>query len=55
MKWMNLERIQQGSQSERENLDSRRMVLTNLFTQQQWRRRHGEQTYGQGWGTRGRG
>ena len=32
MKWMNLERMKQGSQSERENLDSRRMVLMNLFT-----------------------
>ena len=55
MKWMNLEHMKQGSQSERENLDSRRMVLTNLFTRQQWRHRHGEETYGQGWGTRGRG
>ena len=25
---------------------SRKMVLMNLFAGQQWRRRHGEQTYG---------
>ena len=55
MKWMNLEHMKQGSQSERENLDSRRMVLTNLFTKQQRRCRHREETYRQGWGTRGRG
>ena len=30
---------------------SRRMVPTNLFAKQQWRRRHREQTNGQGWGT----
>ena len=29
---MNLERMKQGSQSERQNLASRRMVRTNLFT-----------------------
>ena len=27
----------------------------NLFTEQQWRYRHREQAYGQGWGRRGRG
>ena len=26
------------------------MVLMNLFVGQQWRNRHGEQTYGPGWG-----
>ena len=55
MKWMNLEHMKQGSQSERENLDSRRMVLMNLFTEQQWRRRHRAQTYRHGGGRRGRG
>ena len=35
--------------------ESRRMVLMNLFTEQQWRCRHREHTYGQGWGRRGRG
>ena len=33
-------------------MDSRKVVLMNLLTGQQWRCRHGEQTYGQG---RGRG
>ena len=28
--------------------ESRRMVLKNLFTGQQWRKRHREQTYGHG-------
>ena len=55
MKWMNLERIKQEVSQKEKTLDSRRMVLTNLFTQQQWRCRHREQTYGQGWGTSGRG
>ena len=27
-------------------MESRKMVLMNLFAGQQWRRRHGEQTYG---------
>jgi hypothetical protein len=27
-------------------MESRKMVLMNLFPQQQWRCRHGEQTYG---------
>ena len=31
------------------------MVLTNLFTEQQWRLRHREQAYGQGWGEEGEG
>ena len=31
-------------------MDSRKMVLKNLFTGQQWRNRHREQTYGHGEG-----
>ena len=34
-------------------MESRKMVLMKLFTRQQWRHRHREQTYGNGW--RGRG
>ena len=29
-------------------MESRKMVLKNLFIGQQWRNRHGEQTYGHG-------
>jgi len=29
-------------------MESRKMVLKNLFTGQQWRNRHKEQTYGHG-------
>ena len=29
-------------------MDSRKMVLKNLFTEQQWRNKHREQTYGHG-------
>ena len=29
-------------------MESRKMVLKNLFVGQQWRNRHGEQTYGHG-------
>ena len=36
-------------------MESRRMVLMNLLTEQQWRCRHREQAYGQGWGRRGKG
>ena len=36
-------------------MESRRMVLMNLFAEQQWRRRHREQIYGQGWARRGKG
>ena len=32
MKWMNLERIKQEVSQKEKTLDSRRMVLTNLFT-----------------------
>ena len=31
-------------------MESRKMVLRNLFTGQQWRNRHREQTYGHGEG-----
>ena len=31
-------------------MESRKMVLKNLFTWQQWRNRHREQTYGHGEG-----
>ena len=31
-------------------MESRKMVLMNLFVGQQWRNRHGEQTYGPGVG-----
>ena len=42
MRWKNIESIIS-------------VVLMNLFTEQQWRYRHREQSYGQGWGRRGRG
>ena len=29
-------------------MESRKMVLKNLFTEQQWRNKHREQTYGHG-------
>ena len=29
-------------------MESRKMVLKNLFARQQWRNRHREQTYGHG-------
>ena len=31
-------------------MESRKMVLINLFAGQQWRNRDREQTYGHGWG-----
>ena len=31
-------------------MESRKMVLMNLFAGQQWRHRHKEQTYGHRWG-----
>ena len=34
-------------------MESRKMVLVNLFTGQQWRHRHREQTYGHGQGEEG--
>ena len=50
MRWMNLEPIIQSEVSQKEinivfqNLE--KMVVKNLFTGQQWRNRHREQTYG---------
>ena len=38
-----------------EYMESRKMVLMNLFSGQQWRRRYREQTYGHGGGEEGRG
>ena len=35
-------------------MESRKMVLMNLFAEQQWRCRHREQTYAQGREGRGR-
>ena len=58
MRWMNLEPIIQSKMSQKEKdkycilmriyMESRKMVLKNLFVGQQWRNRHGEQTYGHG-------
>ena len=54
MKWMNLEPIIMSEVSPKEKdkykilsiyTESRNMVLKNLLTGQQWRNRHGEQTY----------
>ena len=36
-------------------MESRKMVLKNIFARQQWRHRYREQTYGQGWGRGGEG
>ena len=52
-RWMNLEPIMQNEVSQEEkhkycilhtSMESRGMVLMNLFTEPQWRRRHSEQT-----------
>ena len=58
MRWMNLEPIIQSEVSQKEKnkyhilthiyTESRKMVLTNLFTGQQWRHRNREQAYGHG-------
>ena len=57
MRWMNLEPIIQSEVNQKDKdkyhilmhkLESRKMVLKNLFTGQQWRNRHREQTYGHG-------
>ena len=56
MRCMNLEPIIQSQESQKEkdkycilrHIESRKMVLKNLFTKQQWRDRHREQTYGHG-------
>ena len=55
---MNLEPIIQSEVSQKEKdkyciliyiyMESRKMVLVNLFARQQWRKRHREQTYGHG-------
>ena len=55
-RWMNLEPIAQSEVSQEEKdkyhivthiyMESRKMVLMNLFAGQQWRNRHREQTYG---------
>ena len=50
MRWMNLEPIIQSEVSQKEKnkyhiliyMDSRKMVLKNLFIEQQWRNRHRE-------------
>ena len=31
-------------------MESRKMVLIKFSSRQQWKHRHGEQTYGHGWG-----
>ena len=58
MRLMNLEPIIQSEVGQKENnkyrnqtriyMESRKMVLKNLFTGQQGRNRHREQTYGHG-------
>ena len=55
---MNLEPIRQSEVNQKEKykyhipthiyMESRKMVPTNLFSGQQWRNRHREQTYGHG-------
>ena len=62
MGWMNLEPIIQSEISQKEKnkylsmhiyMESRKMVLMNLFAGQQRRQRYREQTYGHGLGTLG--
>ena len=65
MRWMNLEPIIQSDISQKEKnkyhiliciyMESRKMVLMNLFVGQQWRCRHREQIHGHGrrWGKEG--
>ena len=58
VRWMNLESVIQSEVSQKEKnkyhilthmyMESRKMVLNNLFTGQQWRNRHREQSYGHG-------
>ena len=58
MRWMDLKPIIQSEVSQKEKdkyrilmhiyIESIKMVLKNLFTGQQWRNRHREQTYGHG-------
>ena len=59
-RWMNLEPIAQSEVSQEEKdkyhivthiyMESRKMVLMNLFAGQQWRHKQREQIYGHGWG-----
>ena len=61
MRYLNLETIIQSEVSQREKqisyidayMESRKMVLMNLFAGQQRRQRYREQTYGHGLGTLG--
>ena len=66
MKWTNLEPIIQSEVNQKEKykyhihrsykyMESRKMALMNLFSGQQWRNRHKEQTYGHGGRGEGRG
>ena len=57
MKWMNLEPITLSKVSQKEEdkyvlmhiyTESRKIVLKNLFTEEQWKNRYREQTYGHG-------
>ena len=58
MRWINLEPLIQSEVSQKEKnkyhiltyiyMESRKMVLINLFAGQQWRNRHREWTYGHG-------
>ena len=58
MRWMNLEPITQSEVNQKGKykycilthiyMEARKMVLINLFSGQQWRNRHREQTYGPG-------
>ena len=56
MRWVNLELIIQSKVSQKEIIiiykhiytESRKMVQKNLFSGQQWRNRHRDQTYGHG-------
>ena len=57
MSWKNLQLIIWSEVSQKNKyrifliyMESRKTVLTNLFTWQQWRYRHREQTYGHGLG-----
>ena len=64
MRWMSLEPIIQSEISQKEEnkylsmhiyMESRKMVLINLFAEQQWRHRHTEQIYGHSGRRGGRG
>ena len=63
MKWMNLEIVIQSEVSQKEKnkycilthiyMESRKMVLLNLFAGKEWRHRHRERTCGHSGGKRG--